>query len=52
MNETTSARAALRLHRRGIKRVRPLDGGFQKWGELKFPPDAYATGNGRFETTL
>jgi rhodanese-related sulfurtransferase len=36
-NETTSARAALRLHRRGITRVRPLDGGLQKWRELDFP---------------
>lgn len=36
-NEMTSARAALRLHRRGLVRVRPLDGGFQKWRELGFP---------------
>lgn len=40
-NEATSARAALRLHRRGITRVRPLLGGFQKWDELKFPTDSY-----------
>lgn len=42
-NEATSARAALRLHRRGITRVRPLHGGFQKWDELKFPTDAFQT---------
>lgn len=40
-NETTSARTTLRLHRRGIKRVRPLDGGFEKWNELKLPTDNY-----------
>jgi membrane protein DedA with SNARE-associated domain/rhodanese-related sulfurtransferase len=40
-NEATSARAALRLHRRGITRVRPLHGGLQKWNELKFPTDSY-----------
>ena len=38
-NEAKSARAALRLHRRGILRVRPLTGGFQKWNELEFPMD-------------
>lgn len=42
-NEATSARAALRLHRRGITRVRPLHGGFQKWDELKFPTDVFKT---------
>lgn len=36
-NEATSARAALRLHRRGITRVRPSHGGLEKWRELKFP---------------
>lgn len=36
-NEATSARATLRLHRRGIRRVRPLDGGFEKWDKLGFP---------------
>lgn len=40
-NEATSARAALRLHRRGLTRVRPLDGGLQKWSELKFPTASY-----------
>lgn len=36
-NEAKSARVALRLHRRGIMRVRPLFGGLQKWDELGFP---------------
>jgi rhodanese-related sulfurtransferase len=36
-NEATSARAALRLHRRGITRVRPLYGGLQSWSDLDFP---------------
>lgn len=44
-NEATSARAALRLHRRGFTRVRPLHGGFQKWDELKFPTDVYESQN-------
>ncbi len=39
-NEAKSARAALRLHRRGILRVRPLFGGFQKWNDLEFPTSA------------
>ena len=39
-NEAKSARAALRLHRRGILRVRPLEGGFQKWNDLEFPVSA------------
>lgn len=36
-NEITSARAALRLKRNGVKRVRPLEGGFPVWKELGFP---------------
>ena len=36
-NEITSARAALRLKRQGVKRVRPLEGGFPVWKELGFP---------------
>lgn len=44
-NEATSARTTLRLHRRGIVRVRPLDGGFQKWGELGFPTESYKSKN-------
>lgn len=36
-NEITSARAALRLKRHGVKRVRPLEGGFPVWKELGFP---------------
>lgn len=40
-NEATSARTALRLHRRGLTRVRPLEGGFEKWGELGFPTNIH-----------
>jgi membrane protein DedA with SNARE-associated domain/rhodanese-related sulfurtransferase len=36
-NEISSARAALRLKRHGVKRVRPLEGGFPVWKELGFP---------------
>ncbi len=36
-NEAGSARAALRLKRRGVRSVRPLDGGFARWQELGFP---------------
>lgn len=45
-NEATSARAALKLHRRGIKRVRPLYGGFQRWGELNFPTESFEIPDG------
>jgi membrane protein DedA with SNARE-associated domain/rhodanese-related sulfurtransferase len=41
-NEVSSARAALRLKRRGIKRVRPLEGGFPLWKELGFPVEEAA----------
>ena len=36
-NEATTARVALALHRRGITRVRPLEGGFEAWRERGFP---------------
>ena len=36
-NEISSARAALRLKRHGVKRVRPLEGGFPVWKQLGFP---------------
>jgi membrane protein DedA with SNARE-associated domain/rhodanese-related sulfurtransferase len=42
--ESDSARAALRLQRRGVRRVRLLEGGFQHWHELGFPVEA-AAGN-------
>jgi membrane protein DedA with SNARE-associated domain/rhodanese-related sulfurtransferase len=35
--EADSARAALRLKQRGVPRVRPLEGGFERWNELGFP---------------
>jgi membrane protein DedA with SNARE-associated domain/rhodanese-related sulfurtransferase len=35
--EADSARAALRLKRRGVGHVRPLEGGFERWQELGFP---------------
>jgi membrane protein DedA with SNARE-associated domain/rhodanese-related sulfurtransferase len=43
-NEVTSARVALLLHRKGIKRVRPLLGGIDAWRELKYPTDAPPVG--------
>jgi rhodanese-related sulfurtransferase len=36
-NEASSARAALRLKRHGVKHVRPLEGGFPVWKKLGFP---------------
>ena len=36
-NEISSARAAMRLKRHGVKRVRPLEGGFPVWKELGYP---------------
>jgi membrane protein DedA with SNARE-associated domain/rhodanese-related sulfurtransferase len=35
--EADSARAALRLKLRGVRHVRPLEGGFERWQELGFP---------------
>lgn len=36
-NEAASARSAQRLRRRGVRRVRPLEGGFERWQDLGFP---------------
>jgi membrane protein DedA with SNARE-associated domain len=36
-DEATSARAAVRLRRRGVSRVRPLEGGFDAWQERDYP---------------
>jgi membrane protein DedA with SNARE-associated domain/rhodanese-related sulfurtransferase len=36
-NEVSSARAALRLKRHGVKKVHPLEGGFPVWKNLGFP---------------
>jgi membrane protein DedA with SNARE-associated domain/rhodanese-related sulfurtransferase len=44
-NEISSARAALRLKRQGVKRVRPLEGGFPVWKELGFPIEMPARNN-------
>ena len=41
-NEISSARAAQRLKRHGVKHVRPLEGGFPVWKELGFPVEAVA----------
>jgi membrane protein DedA with SNARE-associated domain/rhodanese-related sulfurtransferase len=38
-NEVSSAKMALRLHRSGIKRVRPLLGGIDAWRERKYPTE-------------
>ena len=39
-NEVSSARAAMRLKRHGLKHVRPLEGGFPVWKDLGFPIEA------------
>ena len=36
-NDTTSARVAIELKRKGITRVRPLEGGLAAWMALNFP---------------
>jgi membrane protein DedA with SNARE-associated domain/rhodanese-related sulfurtransferase len=36
-NEVASVQAALKLKRRGVQHVRPLEGGFTGWLELGFP---------------
>jgi membrane protein DedA with SNARE-associated domain len=36
-NEVTSARVALLLHRKGIRRVRPLLGGIDAWRQFNYP---------------
>ncbi len=40
-NEAASARETLRLKRRGVRRVRPLQGGFAGWKDLGFPVENY-----------
>lgn len=40
-NEATSASVAVKLHRLGIRQVRPLFGGFETWIELGFPVEKY-----------
>lgn len=39
-NEATAAHTALRLHKLGVERVRPLRGGFDEWKKLGYPLDA------------
>lgn len=39
-NEATSARVALQLRKAGIRRVRPLSGGFEAWREGGYPVEA------------
>lgn len=39
-SEATAAKTAMRLHRLGVERVRPLRGGFDEWKRLGFPMDA------------
>ncbi|MGH9405848.1 MAG: rhodanese-like domain-containing protein [Terriglobia bacterium] len=40
-NEATSARVALLLRSRGVKRVRPLAGGYDGWRSHQFPLEAW-----------
>jgi membrane protein DedA with SNARE-associated domain/rhodanese-related sulfurtransferase len=41
-NEAENARAALQLKRRGVRRVRPLEGGFEGWRSLGLPVEQSA----------
>jgi len=50
-NETTSARVALALKKRGIERVFPLEGGIEAWVSCGYPvevppPSTVARGDG------
>jgi len=40
-NEITSARVALKLHHKGISRVRPLLGGIEAWRERNYPTELH-----------
>lgn len=42
-SEATAARAALLLNKRGIYRVRPLAGGYDRWLELGYPIESTET---------
>jgi membrane protein DedA with SNARE-associated domain/rhodanese-related sulfurtransferase len=42
-NEVSSARTALLLKKKGIHRVRPLEGGLDAWRERKFPVERRTT---------
>lgn len=42
-NEATSASIALMLHKKGVKNVRPLAGGFPAWADFGFPLENYPT---------
>ncbi len=39
-NEATAATTAMKLHKLGIERIRPLRGGYDEWKRLGFPMDA------------
>ena len=39
-NEETAAHTALKLHRLGVERVRPLRGGYDAWKQLGYPMEA------------
>lgn len=39
-NEATAATTAMKLHKLGIERIRPLRGGFDEWKKLGYPMDA------------
>jgi len=43
-NEVSSARTALLLKKKGIHRVRPLEGGLDAWRERKFPVQRWTDG--------
>lgn len=39
-NEETAAHTAMKLHKLGVERVRPLRGGYQAWKSLGYPMEA------------
>lgn len=39
-NEATAATTAMKLHKLGVERVRPLRGGYDEWKKLGYPLDA------------
>jgi membrane protein DedA with SNARE-associated domain/rhodanese-related sulfurtransferase len=45
-NEATSARVALQLRKAGIRRVRPLSGGFEAWRQGGYPIESVLAASG------
>lgn len=51
-NEETAAHTALKLHKLGVERIRPLRGGYDGWKSLGYPMDAIPPVNPPQETLV